>query len=154
MTKEQTPITADEFWKSDPRAFRVQPRMDMEMISLDSALQFAEQYARLREQSKLNEYKDSLSVESAEEISEKILYLPVTNGQRESSIYRGSVLIESYKEQALKKEREKWEEETKQEVLEALEMEIPKAINFYRESKYSEDEIKCYYETEAKAKYK
>ena len=46
------------------------------------------------------------------------------------------------------------EQYAKAKVLEALEMEIPKAINFYRESKYSEDEIKCYYETEVKPKYK
>ena len=38
-------------------------------------------------------------------------------------------------------------------VLEALEREVPKAINFYREYKYSEDEIQCYIETEVKPKY-
>lgn len=48
MGKEQTP-TVEEYWNDNPRAFRVKPRMDMEMISLDSAIQFAEQYAQLRE---------------------------------------------------------------------------------------------------------
>lgn len=36
---------------------------------------------------------------TAEEISEAILYLPVTNGQAESSIFRGTEMIEQYTQQ-------------------------------------------------------
>lgn len=47
----------------------------------------------------------------AEEISEKILYLPVTNGRSESSIHVGKELIEQYAELRIQQEREKWKEE-------------------------------------------
>lgn len=61
--EEQTPTTAKEFWIENPRSFRVQPRMDMEMISLDSAIQFAEQYAELRIQQEREKWKEMLKEE-------------------------------------------------------------------------------------------